>query len=305
MKKKGRLFMIIGLVILAVLVILLFVFGLMMASYSMGIKPQTLPEARKWQEDHYDLSWYDPLEKKDYTISSYDGYVLHVQYVANPVPTDKYILISHGYTDNRFGAMKYAKMYLDLGYNIIAYDLRGHGENEPTFCTYSARESRDLDALIRDSRSRYPDMQVFGIHGESLGCATSIAVLRYKPEIDFVVADCGFSNIADVLAGGLKASHVPGWFVHVASLCAKLKFGYSYNDMRPIDSLKDNTIPILFIHGEKDDFILPAHSEAMQKATKGYSELHIIKNAGHAASILTAPEEYKQIVEAFLEKIGK
>ncbi|MBR0407057.1 MAG: alpha/beta fold hydrolase [Clostridia bacterium] len=297
--------MIIALIILAIFLILVFVLGFMMATYSMGIKPQTLEEARKWQEGHYDLSWYDPLPKQDYTVSGGDGYALHVQFLKNPVPSDRYILISHGYTDNRFGAMKYAKMYLDLGFNVIAYDLRGHGENEPTFCTYSARESMDLNALIQDSRGRYPDAKVFGLHGESLGAATSIAVLKYKPDVDFVVADCGFSEIASVLAGGLKAMHVPGLFVNVASLCAKMKFGYSYQDMRPIDSLKDNTVPILFIHGEKDDFILPAHSEAMRNATQGYSELHLIPGAGHAASILTAPEQYRQYVEAFLRQVIK
>ena len=303
--KKGKIFLIIALIILAVLLVLLFVAGLMMASYSMGIKPQTLPEARKWQEDHYDLSWYDPLKKQDYTVSSFDGYVLHVQYLANTSPTDKYVIISHGYTDNRFGAMKYAKMYLDLGYNVIAWDLRGHGENEPTFCTYSARECRDLDALIRDTRSRYPGMKVLGLHGESLGSASTLAALQFKPQVDFVVADCGFSNIADVLKGGLKAMHVPGWFVNVASLCAKVKFGYSYQDMRPIGSLSGNTVPILFIHGAEDTFITPAHSEAMQKATKGCSELHLIQGASHANSILTAPEEYRGIVAAFLDKVLK
>ena len=188
---------------------------------------------------------------------------------------------------------------------MILYDLRGHGENEPTFCTYSIRERRDLEALIRDSRARYPEAKVFGIHGESLGSATSIAVLEYKPPIDFVVADCGFSEITTVMQGGLRGMHLPAWLVHWASVCAKIRFGYYYHQMRPIDSLADNRIPILFIHGDKDDFIIPAHSQNMQKATKGYSELHLIPGATHAASILTAPEDYKRYVQAFLQKIGK
>ncbi|MBR5109100.1 MAG: alpha/beta hydrolase [Clostridia bacterium] len=295
--------MIIVPVILALALIAVFAFGFIMASYSMGIKPQTLEEARKWQEDHYDLSWYDSLQKEDYTVSSFDGYILHVQYLANPAPSGKYIIISHGYTDNRFGAMKYARMYLDLGYHVIAYDLRGHGKNEPSFCTYSARESRDLYALIEDSRSRYPDARVLGLHGESLGAASSIAVLKYRPEISFVVADCGFSSIDSVLASGLKSMHVPEAFLRIASLCAKIRFGYSYADMRPIDSLKENTVPILFIHGAADDFIPPVHSENMQKATKGYSELRLIPGAAHAMSSLSSPEEYKGYVESFLARV--
>ncbi|MBQ7520028.1 MAG: alpha/beta fold hydrolase [Clostridia bacterium] len=292
-------------IILAVLCVLFVALGFFLADYSMKIRRQTLEQARKWQSEHYDISWYDTIKKQDYTVKSYDGYVLNVQKLFNSQPSDRYILISHGYTDNHIGSLKYSRMYLDLGFNVILYDLRGHGENEPTFCTYSIRERRDLEALIRDSRARYPEAKVFGIHGESLGSATSIAVLEYKPPIDFVVADCGFSEITTVMQGGLRGMHLPAWLVHWASVCAKIRFGYYYHQMRPIDSLADNRIPILFIHGDKDDFIIPAHSQNMQKATKGYSELHLIPGATHAASILTAPEDYKRYVQAFLQKIGK
>ena len=291
--------MIVG-IIIAVLLILVIVLGFYLASYSMTGKRQTLEEARAWQEEHYDLSWYDPLEKTDYTVTSYDGYILHAQFLKNPGDTSRYVLISHGYTDNRFGALKYAYMYLEQGFNVIVYDLRGHGLNEPTFCTYSARERKDLLALILDSRERYPNTTLFGIHGESLGAATSIAVLEEKPPIDFVVADCGFSEISSVLKGGLRGMHLPGFFVDVASVCAKIRYGYSFGQMRPIDSLKDNQIPILFIHGADDDFILPEHSEKMKAATKGYAELHLIEGAAHAMSIITDPDSYREYVSAFL-----
>ena len=292
-------------IILAVLCALFAALGFFLADYSMKIRRQTLEQARQWQSEHYDISWYDTIKKQDYTVKSYDGYVLHAQKIFNPQPTDRYMLISHGYTDNHIGSLKYTRMYLDLGFNVILYDLRGHGENEPTFCTYSIRERRDLEALIRDSRARYPEAKVLGIHGESLGSATSIAVLEYKPPIDFVVADCGFSEITTVMQGGLRGMHLPAWLVHWASVCAKIRFGYSYRQMRPIDSLRDNQIPILFIHGDKDDFIIPDHSRRMQQATQGYSELHLIPGATHAASILTAPEDYKRYVQEFLTKIGK
>ena len=282
---------------------LLAAFGFYLASFSMRIKGQTLEQARAWQEAHYDVSWVDRTEKKDYTVTSFDGYVLHVHRLVQPGSSGRYIILSHGYTDNHIGSLKYAKMYLDLGFQVILYDLRGHGENEKTFCTYSIRERRDLAALIEDTRKRYPDLTVLGLHGESLGSATSIAVLESKPPVDFVVADCGFSEIESVMRSGLNTMRLPGWLVHAASLCARIRYGWSYRDMRPIDSLADNEIPILFIHGAQDDFIPPSHSRMMAQATKGYSELHLIEGAAHARSMLTAPEEYRRIVEAFLHKV--
>ena len=115
--------MLIAIIILAVLVVLAIAAGFFFASSSMSIRRQTLDEARKWQEDHYDLSWYDPLEKPEYQVTSYDGYVLNAELISNPIPADKYVLLSHGYTDNRFGSLKYTKMYLDLGFNRWARQL--------------------------------------------------------------------------------------------------------------------------------------------------------------------------------------
>ena len=293
-----------ALLIAAALLILLFAAGLYLASYSMGIKRQTLEQARAWQAEHYDISWYDLLEKADYTLTGEDGYVLHAQLLKNPRGGSRGVIISHGYTDNRYGSLKYARLYLDLGFHVLLYDLRGHGENEPTFCTYSVRESRDLLAVLKDARARFPQIKAWGLHGESLGAATTVACLKYEPDVRFAVADCGFGEISGVLENGMKSMGLPPALVRLASLCAKIRYGYSFDEMRPIDCLRDNRVPVLFIHGAEDDFIPPAHSERMRAATRGYSELHLIPGAGHAASVLTAPDDYRALLEAFLRKNG-
>lgn len=292
------------LLIAAALLILLFAAGLYLASYSMGIKRQTLEQARAWQAEHYDISWYDPLEKTDYTVAGDDGYLLHARFLKNPRGGDRGVILSHGYTDNRFGSLKYARFYLDLGFHVLLYDLRGHGENEPTFCTYSIRESRDLLTVLADGKKRFPFVSAWGLHGESLGAATTVACLKYQPDVRFAVADCGFSEITGVLENGMKSMGLPPVLVRLASLCAKIRYGYSFDEMRPIDGLRDNRVPVMFIHGTEDDFIPPSHSERMQAATRGYSELHLIPGAGHAASALTAPDDYRALLEAFLRKNG-
>ncbi|MBO5621466.1 MAG: alpha/beta hydrolase, partial [Butyrivibrio sp.] len=105
-------------IIISIVLILLLLFLALcwwMAGYVMTGKKQTLEEAFAWQKDHYDTSFYDPLEKMDYTVEGDGGYILHVHFLKNPVETTKYMLISHGYTDNRNGDLKYVKMYLDYG----------------------------------------------------------------------------------------------------------------------------------------------------------------------------------------------
>ena len=291
-------------VVLCALAILFAAFAFWLPSFVMTGKRQTLDEAFAWQSEHYDTSFYDGLKKTDYVVKGFEGYELHVELLENPEPSEDYIILSHGYTDNRMGSLKYAKMYLELGFNCILYDLRGHGENAEDFTTYGVREGKDLKCLIDDTRTRYAGLRVLGLHGESLGAGTTISCLQYRPDVDFVVADCGFSDIENVLRQGYRSAHVPVFLFDVADFTGRLRYHYALKDMRPIDALDGNTVPILFIHGAEDNFILPQNSQDMAQRTAGYSEVHLIPHAGHAESILTAPEDYKAYVESFLSTIG-
>ena len=288
-----------ALVIILILLILIaipyFFAWLVMA----GGERSTLDEAMKWQSERYDTSFYQELEKTDYTVEGYDGYILHVELLKNPDDSGKYVIITHGYSDNRYGALKYAPTYLDLGFNCIIYDLRGHGENEKTITTYGVRESEDLLSLIADTRERY-DVQMLGLHGESLGAATTVTALNAAPDIDFAVADCGFSDIEGVLKGGCRRAHVPTLLVDATDIAANFLYGYSLKQMHPIDSLDANMIPLLFIHGEDDYLIPPENSARMYDRTAGYREFHEIPGAGHARSVLTDPVMYEEIVKDFL-----
>lgn len=293
------------LIVLCLLLAAFLLFAFWLPSYVMTGQRQTLEQAFQWQSERYDTSFYQRLNKTDYEVTGFEGYRLHVELLEHPNPTGKYIILSHGYTDNRMGSLKYAKMYLDLGYSCVIYDLRGHGENAPDFTTYGIREGKDLQCLIDDTRARYPDLTELGLHGESLGAATTITCLKYRPEVDFAVADCGFSDIENVLRGGYRNAHVPVFLVDVTDLTGRIRYHYALKEMRPIDSLSENTIPILFLHGAEDDFILPKNSEDMASRTKGYQEFYQIPGAGHAESILTEPELYQEYVTAFLSRISR
>ena len=291
------------LIILVILVVLFFVFAFLIPDIIMSGKRHTFDESRAWQNAHYDTSFYDKLKKTNYVVKGFENYELHVQLLENPEQSTKYMILSHGYTDNRIGDLKYAKMYIDFGFNCIIYDLRGHGENLKTITTYGIREGKDLKCIIDDTRKRYKDVSFLGLHGESLGAATTITSLKYKPEVDFVVADCGFSDIENVLLNLYKNHHIPTGLYSLADKMCKLRYHVSLSAARPIDSLDENTVPILFMHGADDTFIPPKNTEDMAARTKGYRELHMVPKAEHALSIITDQKQYRAYVKEFLNKI--
>ena len=50
---------------------------------------------------------------------------------------------------------KPASVFRRVGYNCVIYDDRRHGENEKTVTTFGLKESKDLLAVIRDTRERF------------------------------------------------------------------------------------------------------------------------------------------------------
>ena len=277
-----------------------FILGL--ASQIAAPEVSTLDKEISWEKEHGLWGNYDSYEKKEYTVKAYKDYELHVTLVKNPVETDKYVIISHGFKSNRYGAVKYVDTYMDLGFNCIIYDLRDHGENEKTALSLGQFESEDLEKLIEDSYSRYGNIKL-GRHGESMGAATSLTVLAKKPKVDFVVADCGFSNLYDLIYKAYDLAKTP-FVLPSVNTAMKLRYGYDMKKTSPKDALVGNEVPICFIHGEADTFILPENSQVNKAATAGYSELHLVPNAAHAQSReVLGNAEYRGIIGDFLNNI--
>lgn len=292
------------LILLPVLAVLALLFFSGLAVFVVHPRRHTLESSRRAEEKHGVFGDFDSLKSIPYLIISHDGYELHAEFFSAPEPSNKYVILSHGYTYTRYGSVKYLHQFRRLGYNCIIYDDRGHGENIHTKCTLGLRESEDLMAVIADTYARFGSGIYLGLHGESMGSALQITALRYHPDVKFIVNDCGFADLISVLRHKVKHDYgLPCWVVYPASVMSRILFGYAFTEVRPIDSLTDNQIPICFVHGLADDFIDCDHSRRMQAATKGYSELHLFEGADHAQCMASDPERYFRMLSNFLRKV--
>lgn len=292
---------ILGLIILVIIAVSVYVANLIAHPKIISIDDEIAFEKSKnmWRD-------YEDYAKEEYTITSFDGYIQNVIYIPAAEPSDKYIIISHGYSGCRLGSVKYLHLFRELGFNAIMYDDRGHGTNPKSPCFMGFKESRDLMNMINHVYERFGDNITLGLHGESMGSALTNNALQYSPHISFIVSDCGYNDL-EKLIGYLinKQIHFPRWFAQTAGLFSKIIYEYSFNEVSPIKYVSTTTVPICFFHGKDDDFIPCYHAEEMHKAAAcNYSELHIIPGAGHASCVLVDEENYKSIVKNFLTKIN-
>ncbi|MGT2828248.1 alpha/beta hydrolase [Streptococcus hillyeri] len=210
------------------------------------------------------------------------------------------MIITHGFRSNRNGAIKYVDSYHKLGYHVIIYDVRGHGENQPTPVSLGRLESEDLLALIHYTYQTFGETISLGLHGESMGSAISLSVLDKHPKLDFVVADCGFTNLYDLIEGAYGDNHL-GFLVYGVNAVTKWGFGINMKETSPIEAIKTNQVPILFIHGEKDNFIKPENSQKLFEANASKDQLVIVPKAEHASSReILGKEAYTKLIENFI-----
>lgn len=292
-------------ILIVLLIIALLFFSFLAAICRYAVRPDCLSMEKSYNQEKAKgfVGDYNELTKEKYTVRSFDGYELHVEYITSAKPDNRFVIISHGYTYTRYGSLKYMHLYRERGYNCIIYDDRGHGENKRCVCTFGLKESRDLIAVINDTYARFGDDIYLGLHGESMGSGLEITALKYKPKVQFIVNDCGYAEVASVLKGQLKNMHIPACLLKPAAVVGKLLYGYSFYEVRPIDSLKNNRIPICFIHGAADTFIDCVHSKQMHEADAGYSEYHTVADAEHGQSIDTDYDGYRKILNEFLDKV--
>lgn len=247
---------------------------------------------------------FDKYDKESYIVKGLDGYELHCMKVSAPetVGTGKYLIYSHGHTSNMYSASKYADVYIELGFTVITYDLRAHGENAKAICSMGGYEAQDLNYLIEDTFERYKDVEILGLQGESMGTSTSLNALRYSEKIDFIVADCGMQSLKYMVHDMYNDMYLYP-FGTCADIGFKLLYGIDDSKVSGIDALKGKTVPILFVHGGNDDWIDTENSIDMYNEAKKYTytELWIVPGATHARSRQTAgKDEYKSHVNMFL-----
>ena len=300
------------LIVVIVLLVLFCALSVGLAHYAAYGVRYTLQRSWDWQMENADDIHYLKMEDfEDYTIESYDGYILHASFLpaskgsGKDVTSDKYVIMCHGYTDTRYGMLKYFPVFTGLDFNIVLYDERGHGENKKAPCSFGIRESKDLIEVIKDTKKRYGKDIKLGVIGESLGGGTVMTALKYNPDIDFCIDDCGFADIVNVLKKGVHDTFkiFPTSVVYPASLAAKLVYGESFTAARPIDSLYDNEIPFLVMHGTGDDFIVPENGKKVYEADKGYKEICLIDGAAHASSVFKDRKKYIEVAQNFIKKV--
>lgn len=311
MNKKKKIILTISILLL---VVILGVGGLVgNYFYNLALNPFTSKDMIFGDDDddtslevEADVNWL--IKDSNYIdtyITSSDNLKLHAYEVKNENKTDKWAILVHGYTSEGKLLSSKAKHLYNMGYNVLVPDLRGHGTSEGNYIGMGWHDRLDIIDWINYIVKNNPKSEI-ALHGTSMGSATVLMVSGEKlpSNVKAIVADCGYTSVYDEFSYQLKQLfNLPAFpIMNFSDVVTHIRAGYCLNDASAINQVKKSTTPILYIHGDKDDFVPYYMMDELYNATNSEKEKLTIEGGEHANSDLVNPKLYWSTVNSFLEK---
>lgn len=302
-------------IVLALLLTILVVSPFVMLEMSIGIDNpgQGSVQLREGISSHYPEArdWADSLQNahilKDTFIYNEKGLRMHAFYAAAPTPTNKTAIIVHGYTDNATGMMRLGYMYhKQLGYNILLPDLHYSGLSEGDTFQMGWFDRKDVIQWMKVANAIYGGNTQMVVHGISMGAATTMMVSG-EPQPEYVkcfIEDCGYTSVWDEFSHVFKRDYkLPAFpLLHLSSQLCKWMYGWSFQEASSVNQVKKCTLPMFFIHGDKDDYVPTWMVYKLYEAKPEPKECWIVPEAAHDDSYRMYKETYTEKVKQFTDK---
>jgi acylglycerol lipase len=252
----------------------------------------------------------------EFETAAFDGLNLYFQCWQAEQNQKGVICLVHGLGEHSGRYTQWADLLNQAGYTILTCDLRGHGKSGGQRGHVSSFDDylKDTDSLLDEAQKRYPGLAKF-LYGHSLGgIIVSYYVLSRKPHLNGVIVTA-LSNKTPLQEQKLKValSQFLGTFVPTVTLSSGLipatiskdpdvvkryindplvhnqvSLGWGKSALNVISWIDKHasewTLPVLFMHGEKDqlgyaegsrEFAAKINGDCTLKIWSGlYHEIH-------------------------------
>jgi uncharacterized protein len=222
-----------------------------------------------------------------------------------------------------WSALSYCESLVAAGFDLLAFDFRNQGDSDPQ-ADYSPLhwatmyEIDDSRAAMRyvQSREDLNDLPL-GLMGISRGSTMALAMGAEFPEVRAVCCEGGYSTDSLCLYFILHWAfiYVPGWAMRIlprwhfrstltiARWASQRRRNCRYALLeRWLPRLRGK--PVLFIAGERDNYVHPEIGRKLCRKIGGSAEMWIVPKAKHNRAREAAPQDYdRRLVEFFTAKV--
>jgi len=210
------------------------------------------------------------------------------------------VILMHGVHADRTTMLERVPFLHAAGYALLLFDFQAHGETLGRHITFGYLESRDATAAVAFARQKFPGAKV-GVLGVSMGGAAALLAQPPLP-VEAIIVESVYPTIEQAVADRLMVRLGP-WGKYGAPLLTwqlRPRLGFGVEELCPIRSVANLTVPKFFLAGDKDRNTTLAESQALFATAAEPKQLWIVNRAGHVDLHHFAKAEYEQKVLAFL-----
>jgi alpha/beta superfamily hydrolase len=200
------------------------------------------------------------------------------------------VIVCHGHTGNKDRPVpkSICQVLQKTGWNAFRFDFSGNGKSQGRFedSTFS-KEAQDLRSVIDHFHKK--GCGPIGIIGHSMGAAVCVLEAARDRRIGLVVSISSPAHLSESFSELLAHSRTRKrkgeiqlyregtneWLTISKAFLDDLKRN------KPLESVKRIRVPILFVHGTKDESVPIMHSEELFINANVPKELALIHGADH------------------------
>ncbi|PAU71979.1 alpha/beta hydrolase [Vreelandella alkaliphila] len=208
-----------------------------------------------------------------------------------------HVLLTHGWGSNRTALLPLVPVLLAAGWNVLAFDVRNHGNSDEDTFSSMPRFAEDIDAALAWLHSNY-DRRATALIGHSVGAAATLLAASRRSDITAVVSISSFAHPADMMKRWLAEKGIPffplGWYV---LRYVERVIGYRFDTIAPLHTLAHISCPVLLVHGDSD-CVIP-QTDAYKLANQGGNAVLRLVRGGH--DLTPSMTQHSDELVAFLQ----
>lgn len=263
-------------------------------------------EYNKNNEKQLANEWAETIENKKVEVIVKDGIILRgTEYIIDE-HSDKWAIVLHGYHSNPDSVLSIGMHFSEKGYNVLIPSMRASNDSEGQYIGMGWLDKDDLQCWINLIIEQNDNAEII-LHGSSMGAATVLMASgdELPSNVKAIIEDSGYTSVWDIFASEAKARfNLPTFpILNMFELVANIRAKYDIKEASAVEQVKKSNVPILFIHGDSDDFVPEYMCEELYEATNCRKDKLIIHNAGHTESRYKEPDTYYNKIFDFLENI--
>jgi len=241
-------------------------------------------------------------------IKSHDNLTL-VGYYYEFKPDAPIEILFHGYRgDGERDLAGGIERCFKIGRSAIIIDQRAHGESEGSIITFGIKERIDCISWVEYVIKKFGSDVKIILTGVSMGAATvMMAAGEALPKnVVSVLADCGYTSPCEIIKKVIKDMHLPAGLLYPFVKLGALIFGkFNLEELSPIEAMKRTSLPVIFIHGDDDDFVPHDMScRLYESCAARHKKMVTINGAGHGIAYPTNKELYLKSLCDFENETG-